>query len=153
LVEHFLAKEDVESSSLFARSKQIAAVAHQVEQQTENLCVAGSSPARGTNQCVFSSVGIEHWFTKPGAGSSSLSGRTIPGDIAQLVVRLLHTEMVTGSSPVITTILLFFCNTVLDNNCQVPYNRSLVRHCANTTGSLKIYKRGSWRAALGAVHL
>ena len=25
-----------------------AAVAHQVEQQTENLCVAGSSPARGT---------------------------------------------------------------------------------------------------------
>ena len=26
-----------------------AAVAHQVEQQTENLCVAGSSPARGTN--------------------------------------------------------------------------------------------------------
>ena len=53
-----------------------AAVAHQVEQQTENLCVAGSSPARGTIQCVFSSVGIEHWFTKPGVGSSSLSGRT-----------------------------------------------------------------------------
>ena len=26
-----------------------AAVAHQVEQQTENLCVAGSSPARGTS--------------------------------------------------------------------------------------------------------
>ena len=26
-----------------------AAVAHQVEQQIENLCVAGSSPARGTN--------------------------------------------------------------------------------------------------------
>lgn len=25
------------------------------------------------------------------------------GDVAQLVVRLLHTEMVTGSSPVITT--------------------------------------------------
>ena len=53
-----------------------AAVAHQVEQQTENLCVAGSSPARGTILCVFSSVGIEHWFTKPGVGSSSLSGRT-----------------------------------------------------------------------------
>ena len=29
--------------------RDIAAVAHQVEQQTENLCVAGSSPARGTN--------------------------------------------------------------------------------------------------------
>lgn len=28
----------------------IAAVAHQVEQQTENLCVAGSSPARGTKK-------------------------------------------------------------------------------------------------------
>jgi hypothetical protein len=28
----------------------IAAVAHQVEQQTENLCVAGSSPARGTKR-------------------------------------------------------------------------------------------------------
>ena len=26
------------------------AVAHQVEQQTENLCVAGSSPARGTKK-------------------------------------------------------------------------------------------------------
>ncbi len=34
-----------------------AAVAHQVEQQTENLCVAGSSPARGTIQCVSSSTG------------------------------------------------------------------------------------------------
>jgi hypothetical protein len=29
-----------------------AAVAHQVEQQTENLCVAGSSPARGTIQSL-----------------------------------------------------------------------------------------------------
>ena len=31
------------------RFHHIAAVAHRVEQQTENLCVAGSSPARGTN--------------------------------------------------------------------------------------------------------
>ena len=30
----------------------------------------------GFSQHVFSSVGIEHWFTKPGVGSSSLSGRT-----------------------------------------------------------------------------
>ena len=35
------------SSNLIGSTK--AAVAHQVEQQTENLCVAGSSPARGTN--------------------------------------------------------------------------------------------------------
>ena len=33
-------------SSVFRQNN--AAVAHQVEQQTENLCVAGSSPARGT---------------------------------------------------------------------------------------------------------
>jgi len=30
-----------------------AAVAHQVEQQTENLCVAGSSPARGTKYLLL----------------------------------------------------------------------------------------------------
>ena len=30
------------------------------------------------------------------------------GDVAQLVVRLLHTEMVTGSSPVITTNKYFY---------------------------------------------
>ncbi len=34
-----------------------AAVAHQVEQQTENLCVAGSSPARGTS--YFLCCGID----------------------------------------------------------------------------------------------
>ena len=33
-----------------------AAVAHQVEQQTENLCVAGSSPARGTMFLKFAPV-------------------------------------------------------------------------------------------------
>ena len=33
-----------------------AAVAHQVEQQTENLCVAGSSPARGTSYTLGKSA-------------------------------------------------------------------------------------------------
>jgi hypothetical protein len=36
-----------------------AAVAHQVEQQTENLCVAGSSPARGTRY-----VSVVEWYTQ-----------------------------------------------------------------------------------------
>ena len=44
------------SSILLRSTKQFAAVAHQVEQQTENLCVAGSSPARGTNLCPRSSM-------------------------------------------------------------------------------------------------
>ena len=35
-----------------------AAVAHQVERQTENLCVAGSSPARGTKKFNFFSLWI-----------------------------------------------------------------------------------------------
>ena len=43
-------------SSNLTASTIFAAVAHQVEQQTENLCVAGSSPARGTMLLKFAPV-------------------------------------------------------------------------------------------------
>ena len=45
---HVLGKDETQVQFLL-RAPNLAAVAHQVEQQTENLCVAGSSPARGTN--------------------------------------------------------------------------------------------------------
>ena len=43
-------------SSNLTASTIFATVAHQVEQQTENLCVAGSSPARGTMLLKFAPV-------------------------------------------------------------------------------------------------
>jgi hypothetical protein len=68
----------------------IAAVAHRVEQQTENLCVAGSSPARGTKtspllmaynrtnnqQLAQLTQLVECQFDSLDAGSSNLSLRT-----------------------------------------------------------------------------
>ena len=54
----------------------IAVVAPMVEQRTENSCVAGSSPACGTNLCARSSVGLEHNATNVGVGGSNPFGRT-----------------------------------------------------------------------------
>lgn len=49
LVDGLVWNEEAARSNRAMETNFNAAVAHQVEQQTENLCVAGSSPARGTN--------------------------------------------------------------------------------------------------------
>ena len=46
----------------FLHPRNNAAVAHQVEQQTENLCVAGSSPARGTNKYLMHSLDFVEFY-------------------------------------------------------------------------------------------
>jgi hypothetical protein len=58
-----------------------AAVAHQVEQQTENLCVAGSSPARGTIFYPCRSTDRTPCYER-GNGGSIPSGGTNSGDMA-----------------------------------------------------------------------
>ena len=71
------------NASIFKKSNNLyASVAQQVEQGTENPCVGGSTPPRGTK------------FSHPLYGSNAFAG------VAQLAEQLICNQQVAGSIPV-----------------------------------------------------
>ncbi len=116
LVEHHLAKVDVEGSSPLVRSILYGGVAQLVEQVTLNHWVHGSSPCTPTiprmgrakryQEANLAQL-VEHHLAKVDVeGSSPLVRSTlINGGVAQLVEQVTLNHWVHGSSPCTPTIL------------------------------------------------